>query len=56
MLRIFIVYPSHKGYEFLLGFLSTVKNTSISNMVYLEHPVYVEVGRRSRPFSLYKWF
>jgi hypothetical protein len=25
-------------------------------MVYLEHPTYLEVDRRSRPFSLYKWF
>jgi hypothetical protein len=24
-------------------------------MVYLEHPAYLEVDRRSRPFSLYKW-
>jgi hypothetical protein len=23
-------------------------------MVYLEHPAYLEVDRRSRPFSLYK--
>lgn len=28
-------------------------NIGISNMGYLEYPGYVEVGRRSRPFSLY---
>lgn len=31
-------------------------NIGISNMGYLEYPGYVEVGRRSRPFSLYIWF
>jgi hypothetical protein len=30
--------------------------TSISNMVYLEHPACLEVWRWSRTISLYKWF
>lgn len=32
---------------------TTKVNIGISNMGYLEYPGYVEVGRRSRPFSLY---
>lgn len=58
---------SHNFFMLLSGFLhifnngkspetTTKVNIGISNMGYLEYPGYVEVGRRSRPFSLYIWF